>query len=169
MPSLMNDLRATIKASKLSLYSIADGAGVARSQLSRMMSGESDLSVETIEKLGTYLGFTMRLQERAQMTGNDAPGYTLLKNFVVKQMGGRMTYKGVGRGGIWTIVLWGRSKIVRVRNRRVNVLDAMYEPPSGKPNPETWDDWPKGDQTLRNDVAWRVVELLQGTEAGKDD
>ena len=56
MAKLTDAIRAAVKASDQTPYAIAKGAGVARSQLSRLLSGESGMTVDTIERLAEYLG-----------------------------------------------------------------------------------------------------------------
>ncbi len=53
---LTKAIAGAVKASDESAYAIAKGAGVARSQLSRMMRGESGMTADTIERLADYLG-----------------------------------------------------------------------------------------------------------------
>jgi transcriptional regulator with XRE-family HTH domain len=68
MAKLMNEIRAAIKASDETPYAIAQGAKVARSQLSRLLSGESGMSVETIERLADYLGFQITIEPKSKTT-----------------------------------------------------------------------------------------------------
>lgn len=56
-----------IKASGRTPGSIAAGAGLARSQLSRLLSGERGLSVETAERIADYLG--LEIVVRPKRTG----------------------------------------------------------------------------------------------------
>ncbi len=55
MGQLIDAIRAAVKASDQTPYAIAKGAKVARSQLSRLLSGERGLNSETIEQLADYL------------------------------------------------------------------------------------------------------------------
>lgn len=59
MGQLTEAIADAVRASKETPYAIAKGAGVARSQLSRLLSGERGLSSETIERLADYLGLTI--------------------------------------------------------------------------------------------------------------
>ncbi len=68
MAKLMNEIRAAIKASDQTPYAIAKGAKVARSQISRLLSGESGMSVETIERLADYLGFRITIEPKTKTT-----------------------------------------------------------------------------------------------------
>jgi transcriptional regulator with XRE-family HTH domain len=53
--ALAKAIAAAIRASDEAPGTIAKGAGVARSQLSRLLSGERGLSVESIERVADYL------------------------------------------------------------------------------------------------------------------
>ena len=53
-----------MKASEQTPYAIAKGAGVARSQLSRLLSGESGMTVDTIERLADYLGLRIKIEPK---------------------------------------------------------------------------------------------------------
>jgi transcriptional regulator with XRE-family HTH domain len=56
MAGLMSTIRKAIEASGHTRYRIAKETGIAASQLSRLVNGETGLSVESIEKLADYLG-----------------------------------------------------------------------------------------------------------------
>lgn len=62
MGRLTKAIEETIRASRESPAAIAKGAGVARSQLSRLLSGERGLSADTIERLADYLGLQIRIE-----------------------------------------------------------------------------------------------------------
>lgn len=62
MAKLTDAIRAAVKASDQTPYAIAKGANVARSQLSRLLSGESGMTVDTIERLADYLGLRITLE-----------------------------------------------------------------------------------------------------------
>ena len=53
-----------IRASGLSQYRIADDANVARSQLSRFMSGERGLSIECLIRVADALGLEIVVRQR---------------------------------------------------------------------------------------------------------
>lgn len=55
MAKLTESIRAAVRTSDQTSYAIAKGAGVARSQLSRLLSGESGMTVDTIERIAEYL------------------------------------------------------------------------------------------------------------------
>jgi len=56
MGQLTDTLIEAIRASKETPAAIARGAEVAKSQLSRLLSGERGLSSDSIERLADYLG-----------------------------------------------------------------------------------------------------------------
>ena len=68
MGQLTKAIAAAIKASDETPYAIAEGAGVARSQLSRMMRGESGMTADTIERLADYLGLRITIEPKGKTT-----------------------------------------------------------------------------------------------------
>lgn len=56
MARLVEAIREAIEASGQSRYRIAKETGIAQSQLSRLVSGERGLDVDTVERLASYLG-----------------------------------------------------------------------------------------------------------------
>lgn len=50
-----------IRASGESAYAVAKGAGVAQSQLSRLLNGERGLSAESIIRIADYLGLRITI------------------------------------------------------------------------------------------------------------
>lgn len=56
-----------MKASNQTPYAIAKGSNVARSQLSRLLSGESGMTVETIERLADYLGLEVVVRKQRRV------------------------------------------------------------------------------------------------------
>ena len=65
MGQLTNAIAEAVRGSDQTLYAIAKGAGVARSQLSRLLSGERGLSTDTIERLADYLGLQITIEPKA--------------------------------------------------------------------------------------------------------
>ncbi|MSR29091.1 MAG: XRE family transcriptional regulator [Phycisphaerales bacterium] len=61
MGQLSKAIAAAIKRSEQTPYAIARGANVARSQLSRLLSGERGLDTGTIERLAKYLGLRITI------------------------------------------------------------------------------------------------------------
>lgn len=68
MGQLTEAIAAAVNASDQSPYAIAKGAGVARSQLSRLMSGERGLNTETVERLADYLGLRITIEPKGKTT-----------------------------------------------------------------------------------------------------
>ena len=68
MGQLTKAITAAVRASDQSPYAIAKGAGVARSQLSRLLSGERGLNSETIERLADYLGLRIKIEPKGRTT-----------------------------------------------------------------------------------------------------
>ena len=64
MGQLTDAITAAVKASNETPGAIAKGAGVARSQLSRMMRGKSGMNSETIEQLADYLGLEIVIRAK---------------------------------------------------------------------------------------------------------
>jgi transcriptional regulator with XRE-family HTH domain len=59
-------IAAAVMAHPETPSAIAKGAGVARSQLSRLLSGERGLSVDTIERLADYLGLRITIEPKTK-------------------------------------------------------------------------------------------------------
>jgi transcriptional regulator with XRE-family HTH domain len=66
MGQLTKAISAAVRASDQTPYAIAKGAGVARSQLSRLMSGERGLNTDTIERLAEYLGLRITIEPKTK-------------------------------------------------------------------------------------------------------
>ena len=66
MARLTDAIRAAVRASDQTPYAIAKGSGIARSQLSRLLSGESGMSVDTIERLADYLGLRITIEPKVR-------------------------------------------------------------------------------------------------------
>lgn len=64
MGQLTKAIAAAVKASDQTPYAIAKGAGVARSQLSRLLSGERGMTTDTIERLADYLGLRITIEPK---------------------------------------------------------------------------------------------------------
>jgi plasmid maintenance system antidote protein VapI len=69
MGQLTKAITAAVRASDQSPYAIAKGAGVARSQLSRMMRGQSGMTADTIERLAAYLGYRITIEPKGKRKG----------------------------------------------------------------------------------------------------
>jgi ribosome-binding protein aMBF1 (putative translation factor) len=57
--SLSNQLRQAIKGSGLTMYRIAKESGVPQTILSRFLTGEHNMHLETAEKLASYFGMSL--------------------------------------------------------------------------------------------------------------
>jgi transcriptional regulator with XRE-family HTH domain len=68
MGQLTKAIAAAVKTSNQTPYAIAKGAGLARSQLSRLLSGERGMSTETIERLADYLGLQITIEPKTKTT-----------------------------------------------------------------------------------------------------
>lgn len=64
MAELLSMMRNAIEASGQSRYRISKETGIAESVLSRFMSGETALAVETAERLADYLGLELVLRRK---------------------------------------------------------------------------------------------------------
>ena len=69
MGQLVEAIRTAIESSDETPYAIAKGADVARSQLSRLLSGERGLSSETMERLADYLGLEIVVRRKKRRKG----------------------------------------------------------------------------------------------------
>jgi len=68
MAKLLDKIRRAVEASDKTRYRIAKESGVSAGQLSRLVSGERGMTVDTIEKLADYLGFTITVEPKAKTT-----------------------------------------------------------------------------------------------------
>ena len=68
MGLLTKAITAAVKSSDQSAYAIAKGSGVARSQLSRMLSGERGLDTDTIERIADYLNLQITIEPKGKIT-----------------------------------------------------------------------------------------------------
>ena len=68
MGQLTKAIAAAVRVSDETPYAIAKGAGVARSQLSRMMRGQSGMTADTIERLADYLGLRITIEPKGKTT-----------------------------------------------------------------------------------------------------
>jgi transcriptional regulator with XRE-family HTH domain len=64
MGKLTEAIKAAVKASSHSPYRIAKDTGIARSQLSRLLSGERGLDTDTIETLAEYLNLEITIRPK---------------------------------------------------------------------------------------------------------
>lgn len=64
MAKMLDTLRRAVEMSDESRYRIAQGSGVSAGQLSRLVSGERGLSIESAEKLADYLGLEINIRPK---------------------------------------------------------------------------------------------------------
>jgi transcriptional regulator with XRE-family HTH domain len=64
MGTIDEAIRKAIESSELTPFEIARRAGIARSQLSRFLSGERGLSVATVEQLAECLGLEITIKPK---------------------------------------------------------------------------------------------------------
>lgn len=69
MGRLTEAIAKAVRASDQAPGAIAKGAGVARSQLSRLLSGERGLNSETIERLAGYLKLEIVIRPKRARKG----------------------------------------------------------------------------------------------------
>jgi transcriptional regulator with XRE-family HTH domain len=61
---LADDVRTAIRESGLSRYEIAQKTGVSQSVLSRFMSGETGMTLATLERIAPLLGLEIVIRKR---------------------------------------------------------------------------------------------------------
>ena len=64
MGDLADDVRTAIRESGLSRYEIAKKTGVSQSVLSRFMSGETGMTLATLERIAPLLGLEIVIRKR---------------------------------------------------------------------------------------------------------
>lgn len=64
MSEILSAIRQAIEASPKSRYRIAEETRISESALSRLISGERGLSVESVEKLAEYLGLEIVIRPK---------------------------------------------------------------------------------------------------------
>lgn len=74
MSKILDELKAAIGASDQSRYRIAQETGIAEAALSRLMSGERGLSVESVEILADYLGLEITIRPKRRRKGGKSYG-----------------------------------------------------------------------------------------------
>jgi len=66
-PNMLSEqLKASIATAGVSRYAIAKATGVAESQLSRFLSGRAGLSLESIDKVGRFLGLRLVVESESR-------------------------------------------------------------------------------------------------------
>ena len=68
MPRLVNAMRRAVMQSKKTRYRIAKESGVSAPQLCRLVHGQGDLAVSTVEKLAKCLNLRITIKPMAKAT-----------------------------------------------------------------------------------------------------
>ena len=66
MAGLVDQIRRAVEASGETRYAIAKASGVSQGQLSRLVSGERAMTVDTIERLADYLGLRITIEPKSK-------------------------------------------------------------------------------------------------------
>ena len=69
MSQILKAIRAAIKASDKTRYRLWKETGIAQSQLSRLMTGESGLGLENLERLAKALGLRIVVSDETHTKG----------------------------------------------------------------------------------------------------
>ena len=69
MDQVLEQIRRAIRAGKKTRYRIAKETGIPESQLSRLMSGEKGLSIESLERLADCLGLHVVVRPKKRRKG----------------------------------------------------------------------------------------------------
>jgi len=67
--NVLNELRKAVEKSGQTRYRIGQEAGIAQSQLSRMVRGKAGMSLATVERLADYLGLELVLRPKQSRAG----------------------------------------------------------------------------------------------------
>lgn len=68
MGQILDEIRTAIAAGHRSRYRIAKDLDISQAQLSRVMSGERGLSIDTLERLSDYLGLEIVIRPKRRRT-----------------------------------------------------------------------------------------------------
>ena len=69
MTRILDAICEAIEASDKTRYRIAKDTGISQAHLSRLMSGERGLSIDTLERLADYLGLEITIRHRRRQKG----------------------------------------------------------------------------------------------------
>ena len=69
MARLVDSIRQAVEASGKTQYRIAKESGVSAGQLSRLVSGERAMTVNTIERLADYLDLRISIEPKGKTKG----------------------------------------------------------------------------------------------------
>lgn len=77
---------------------------------------------------------------------------------LIEKMDGTMTWRPMGAGGDWELVLHSKTAVVTCRDQNLNALDRLYV--AKVPNPKTWADYDQ-DAPLVEAAFWELIELVR--------
>lgn len=66
MAQLLDKIRRAVETSGKTRYRIAKESGISAAQLSRLVNGQSGMTVETIERLADYLGLRIVIEPKGK-------------------------------------------------------------------------------------------------------
>lgn len=69
MTRILDAICEAIEASDKTRYRIAKDTGISQAHLSRLMSGERGLSIDTLERVADYLGLEITIRQRRRQKG----------------------------------------------------------------------------------------------------
>ncbi len=69
MTRILDAICEAIEASDKTRYRIAKDTGISQAHLSRLMSGERGLSIDTLVQLADYLGLEITIRQRRRQKG----------------------------------------------------------------------------------------------------
>ena len=69
MTRILDAICEAIEASDKTRYRIAKDIGISQAHLSRLMSGERGLSIDTLERLADYLGLEIVIRPKRRRKG----------------------------------------------------------------------------------------------------
>ena len=69
MTRILDAICEAIEASDKTRYRIAKDTGISQAHLSRLMSGERGLSIDTLERLADYLGLEIVIRPKRRRKG----------------------------------------------------------------------------------------------------
>ena len=70
MGKVLDEMRRAIQDGDVSRYAIAKATGISEAQLSRLMSGESGLSIQSLERLADELNLEIVIRRKRRSKGN---------------------------------------------------------------------------------------------------
>jgi len=70
MTEVLDEIRRAIKQSGTSRYAISKATGISQAQLSRIMSGQSGLSIASLERLTDHLKLEIVIRPKRRKKGS---------------------------------------------------------------------------------------------------